>query len=567
MRGHRTVITLIVVAVVTALVTACTATEPTPAYALSNPLPATPSTTPPPTTPPPTTPPLEEPAEPRSAPPASVDDVADPDLDVGAPYTFGVEARGESILDGHRITVEQGGRRAPVTGWECFDIETVEDFDSDGYDEALLWHVASCEGGGCCGTAYSFLDVTSDGEFVLTDRSIRSVYAPEWARDDGQWVVTVRADPAREATRLHEIIQRFALERSELVVLEEFDVPELEALVEIRSSFDGDQELAFDLSGNGAAEIIRCNNDRDIRHLVRCTLGSGTGNPRDLPFGGDRVGVLSTRTDGWHDLVVDLDRVFQWDRFRYVPAPLPPFRVDLDRPYAFRDDYLGTYFGEGAQIVVEQGGRVQTAISWECADVYMVEDFDADGHDEALVRHSPACGGNGSGSHYSFVDVGSDGTVHATERSIGSYIAPEATQIDGRWQFTIVNRHQGYNTTLKRTTQVFTLADSELVVLSQIVGVELPAIAEIRSETMAETTLAFDLDADGSEEALTCGYWDRWGSFSGCTLETGTGEVLELGIVNKRVGVLESTTRGWHDLVIGIDGVMEWDGANYVWRD
>ena len=84
---------------------------------------------------------------------------------------------------------------------------------------------------------------------------------------------------------------------------------------------------------------------------------------------------------------------------------------------------------------------------------------------------------------------------------------------------------------------------------------ELKAISEIRTLTLnidhpygKLIKFTYDLNNDEKKETISCNYWDRWGRFSGCEIETGDFKIV-LGISPKRLGVLKQKKNGWHLLV------------------
>lgn len=244
----------------------------------------------------------------------------------------------------------------------------------------------------------------------------------------------------------------------------------------------------------------------------------------------------------------------------------PGIAVDSSVPYVFHADRASEMGGSPHQVLIEQNGQLQTVLDWDCYWLERVEDFDHDNLDEALIGYNAGCGGNCCGSQYLFVDVASDGAVRSTEWSVSDWAGPDIVETEAGWRITVVDPHAGFNSHLSRTAQTFTLAEGRLVELDRVEAIELPAIAEIRSESERTTQLVFDLDADGHDESIECTFWDRWGVFLQCSLSSALGEpgvpIENLG--GKRVGVLASTTSGWHDLVADFDAIYRWDGETYV---
>jgi|GEM_PF-5576914 len=253
-----------------------------------------------------------------------------------------------------------------------------------------------------------------------------------------------------------------------------------------------------------------------------------------------------------------------------APVIGPAFLVDVDQPYAFRtiSERRPENRVRVSQVLLDQAGRSQVVVDWKCQGIVRVEDFDNDGLDEALIRDVTGCGGNCCSDPFFFVDVMVDGTFVVTEQStITTFNQPVVEFVDGGWTVTVTSRNEGRNTDLRRVTQVFALAEGRLVVLEEIEAVELPAIAEMRSSVMQDSRLEFDIDGDGLLDAIVCGYWERWGSFANCGLDMGSNVAVPLEMQGKRIGVLASTTNGWHDLISGLDVIYVWEDGAYVLQD
>ncbi|WP_439604332.1 hypothetical protein [Shinella sp.] len=72
----------------------------------------------------------------------------------------------------------------------------------------------------------------------------------------------------------------------------------------------------------------------------------------------------------------------------------------------------------------------------------------------------------------------------------------------------------------------------------------------------SEASIAFDLNADGSPDAITCRFWDRWGLLNCTITAAGLGPVGTLAC--PRIGVLPTTQNGWRELTCGRRGVAIW---------
>ncbi|MBL3654867.1 hypothetical protein [Fulvivirga sediminis] len=103
---------------------------------------------------------------------------------------------------------------------------------------------------------------------------------------------------------------------------------------------------------------------------------------------------------------------------------------------------------------------------------------------------------------------------------------------------------------------------------------KLNAIIELKSEDFLtyeddtfdkKLSIKYDLDNNGIEDEISGKYWERWGSLFDCTVILNHKELELEDVIGapKRIGVLESKTNDVHDLVIGCDEILKWNGYTY----
>jgi hypothetical protein len=95
------------------------------------------------------------------------------------------------------------------------------------------------------------------------------------------------------------------------------------ALQEIRSSdfHNGKEEetirMSYDLDGNGEEDYFECTYwDRWDKLFFNIILNGNILNYDGI--GVDRIGILSSKTNGMHDLIYDEDNVVKWNGNEYV---------------------------------------------------------------------------------------------------------------------------------------------------------------------------------------------------------------------------------------------------------
>lgn len=212
-----------------------------------------------------------------------------------------------------------------------------------------------------------------------------------------------------------------------------------------------------------------------------------------------------------------------------------------------------------------------------CLSVTDARDYDQDGHTDALVTHIAACGGNAAGDSFLFISY-KGGGIFQRSHEFGSNCSddPKIELWKNTWSVVITSTNAGVNTDLPvKKTERYILRNGIAIKVEESVTStkELPAIAEIRSKEfdLPESNesevkyLLFDLNRDGVKDMIECKYWARWGLLR-CKVVGANGKAVSAEIQAKRVGILKSTTKGWHDIVCDFDSVFQWDGNEYAPR-
>lgn len=210
-----------------------------------------------------------------------------------------------------------------------------------------------------------------------------------------------------------------------------------------------------------------------------------------------------------------------------------------------------------------------------CMQVFDSLDFDQDGYEDALITHIWACGGNGSPNAFFFCSYSKDGTFRLSEEFGESWDDPLIEMWNGKPSVKVISNLQGMTTEMAERTERFILENGRAVRVEYKETQLLPAIVELKSadftekdkEEDREKKIYFDLDGDGKKDKISGRYWERWGSML-WDIRFGTGKYArtEDEGSRKRIGVLNSKTKGVHDIVLDLDDVMVWDGEKYVYK-
>ena len=195
-----------------------------------------------------------------------------------------------------------------LTDSESLVLEAVADFDGDGLDDALLsLHPdALAFGAGQTVQKHAFVTYKGEGRFQV-GRSFG-----KWCHWDGK--ITSHGEGRVVDIDCDDVVKRFACEEGNPVLVTTFDKPELTAILDITMNdleMDVPQRFPIDLNGDGVNETILC----EIRMIdLMCGIYDSAGE--QIPGTSwilDRLGVLSSKTNGVSDLVLNRDHVVVWD--------------------------------------------------------------------------------------------------------------------------------------------------------------------------------------------------------------------------------------------------------------
>jgi len=98
----------------------------------------------------------------------------------------------------------------------------------------------------------------------------------------------------------------------------------------------------------------------------------------------------------------------------------------------------------------------------------------------------------------------------------------------------------------------------------------IPALSEINSheidQNIGSKSITGYYDGDTEIDKLVCNYWDRWGSMI-CEVQSSIYGVVETNTGCKRVGILETKTRGMVDLVCNRFSKFRFNGIKYIYMN
>lgn len=207
-----------------------------------------------------------------------------------------------------------------------------------------------------------------------------------------------------------------------------------------------------------------------------------------------------------------------------------------------------------------------------CLAIQDVRDFDGDGKNDALVRDISACGGNGAGDSFHFISYAENGRFIQTDSFGDSQVVddPIIVKWHEKWSVLITLGNDGVNLDpRKESTQRYVLGNGVAQKVESNEKKELTAVSEIRSKVFENKPadvaqkLRVDLNNDGKDEVFTCDLWERWGTLKCMLTDVWGKQLLGEELQGKRIGVLDSITKGMRDLVVDFDTVYKWNGSLY----
>lgn len=209
-------------------------------------------------------------------------------------------------------------------------------------------------------------------------------------------------------------------------------------------------------------------------------------------------------------------------------------------------------------------------------------DWDEDGFAEAL--YLPLRGGNCCPDQYRLISYSpTDG--FRTHQFLEAWSNPQIERLrlndwtEDRWVFTSVENNEGWNTyDFDQVRKRYVIESGQPKLIEELVDEEIPATKEIRSyqvetllydvldlgmiQNVDAALLTYDLNNDGAEDQIRGYLWERWGRMR-FYVEWADGTQTDTFGQCKRIGVLESVTKGVHDLVCDNSDMYIWNGEKF----
>jgi len=204
----------------------------------------------------------------------------------------------------------------------CFRIEKIADFNKNGHEDVLVKIIHGC-GGNCCGDSYQIFSY--DGEAFRA----AEVIGYDWdgieiieSFDGFQFVVESINEGFGNAEMCGDKVETFRLKDYDFELIEIVEDQKLSAIAELRSSdFKGREDetlhLEFDLNGDGHTDIISCTYWPRWGRIGQWQITFANGETYKGVTSPKRIGIMDSKTNNVHDLVLECDELVSWNGVGY----------------------------------------------------------------------------------------------------------------------------------------------------------------------------------------------------------------------------------------------------------
>ncbi len=206
----------------------------------------------------------------------------------------------------------------PRTAGRLLEIVAHEDLDGDGWIDLVIGDLGN---GKCCPRQFSIVSYRGQGQYHQSKPQGAALHLPQMKQNNGKWAITIE-NSTLDAYACYNTQEVFAFAAGELNRVDLLKSMDLAAIAEMNvATFDTlDKaaiiDLSFDLDNDGKLDRITGSYwPQWGRVMWSLAFGNGKVMQDGTPF--QRLGILATKTEGFHDLVVDHDRVLAWKGKRY----------------------------------------------------------------------------------------------------------------------------------------------------------------------------------------------------------------------------------------------------------
>ena len=206
----------------------------------------------------------------------------------------------------------------------CLNVIAQKDFDLDGIKDALVENVQAC-GGNAIGNAYFFVGYQGAGFFTVTNEFGASVWEEpkieNWKGTPSVVIVNNNSGYNHEESFTGK--ERYIFKQGQAVRVESAKKQGVSVIKEVRNTDFPDELnsdkviiMEYDINNDGADERFH------VRYWSRWNAVLFelyiNGKMYECESGDYRVGILSTTTNGYNDIVIGDNFVYKWNGRTYV---------------------------------------------------------------------------------------------------------------------------------------------------------------------------------------------------------------------------------------------------------
>jgi len=196
--------------------------------------------------------------------------------------------------------------------FDLSEITDIFDYNNDGIDEVIYW-----QQGGQMPAEYFYVEYKGDGYFRIKSfgESYHEAVIEQW---EGQRSIVLKNPTMDSAEKTRYVYRNHSMEIADVMKksnLHSIGTLHMEQFPE-DSDWDDEISMRYDLDGDGLIdEICGCYNARWGTMCVLVRFGNGMRYKGSNYY--NRIGILQSKTNGVHDLVVSESVVLRWNGSKY----------------------------------------------------------------------------------------------------------------------------------------------------------------------------------------------------------------------------------------------------------